>query len=60
MSTESQSSQAKSKLREREMMKFIANVGHWDSGTVVSGNSDVSTGMDGGPGEIFQEANRMM
>ena len=58
MSTESQSSQAKSKLRE--MMKFKANVGHWDSGTVVSGNSDVSTGMDGGPGEIFQEANRMM
>ena len=58
MSTESQSSQAKSNLRE--MMKLIANVGHWDSGTVVSGNSDVSTGMDGGPGEIFQEANRMM
>ena len=55
MSTESQSSQAESKLRET--MKFIANVGHWDSGTVVSGNSDVSTGMDGGPGEIFQEAN---
>ena len=42
------------------MMKFIANVGHCYSGTVVSGNSDVSTGMDGGPGEIFQEANRMM